>query len=951
MPAGGRFRHARIQPGRNRRTWLGLCLLALCLGARAATPAGERPYHIAAGSLDEALRAFARQSGVQLLYAPALTAARRTAGLDGRFDAPHALARLLRDSGLRAEAVDGGTFVLEHAPAPAPAGATPLPAIPAPTAPTELGPVEVTGTHLRRTRLEAAGQLSVIDRGQIERSGYQTLYDLLRTQPGIRVSNAPVAISDGPLYLRNGLSGATGAAAVDLRGLGSSATLFLVDGQRLVSYGMAQGEFGVVPDLNSIPLALIERIEILRDGASAVYGSDAMAGVVNIILRKRFDGVEVSGNSGISERGDAAQRRASATFGGALGRGHALLSVDYFQRDPLLGRQRGWATSGYDQGNGIYYLNEGQIKYASGVGCRHFRQDDACDTNPYTWSSLQTGLLSRSLLGHLDQPLGNTVQFDLDLRWTGLRQRQQAAPPAEQLLVTTPGGVRPLLYSFDDIGPVQDRIASRTGQLTLGLRNTAGDWHWQVRLDGQRNRSDEYLRGPLRNDVMNAALRSGAYQLGVDDNPPALLAALAPPLRRHGDAGQTGFNAHLDGPLATWPAGDVLLAAGVESYREWISDHPDPLLVGNQVFQFQPPYTRRGSRRISAAYGELELPLANRLSANLAARVDHSSGYGSAVSPRLGLKWDLADSFSLRGTWTRGYRAPTLPELSRPLAPSANNFLLVTPTALLPCHVGIPNGYGSVLCLLRLDSSGNPSLRPETSHSFTVGAVWAPLPSLGITLDLYQVRRSNEITQLPLSYALTHPQAFPQLFVRDANGVLVALRQQPVNLGHTVLRTIDFDLRYRLGTARYGSYTFNLGFDWLAALRQRIVPGEPESSYAGYADQPRLTALAGAVWNYRRWSVAANLRYTGGYTYAAYADSILTCPTVQKQHGHCSTPGFVLLDLDLGYAANAHWSFGFNVHNALDHRPVYYANSTVPYSPAFDDIAGRYFLLSFRYRH
>jgi iron complex outermembrane receptor protein len=293
---------------------------------------GRLSYRIPTGSLNDALREFVQQSGTQLLYSPELTAHRRSKGIEGHFSPARALALLLRDSGLQAEAVAPGTYVLQRVRQAAPHMAR-VRQIPAEYHPTELGSIEVTGTHIRRTVLETAAPLTVIDRAQIEHSGYQTLFELLRSQPGIRVNSTPVAMTDGTAFQNNGLSGAIGAAAVDLHGLGPTATLFLIDGQRMAGYGLAQGEFGLVNDLDSIPLALIERIEVLRDGASAVYGSDAMAGVINIILRKQFNGAALDGNTGISAHGDARQHRTTATFGTTtVGGGHLLLSLDDLQR-------------------------------------------------------------------------------------------------------------------------------------------------------------------------------------------------------------------------------------------------------------------------------------------------------------------------------------------------------------------------------------------------------------------------------------------------------------------------------------------------------------------------------------------------------------------------------------------------------------------------------------------
>ncbi len=940
--------------GRAIATALAVMLGLACTAARGEVP--TRHYRLPAGTLDQSLHALARDGNIQLLYAPELTAHRHATALEGDFTPAGALAALLRGSGLEVQQVTADTFVLRRSRA-APALAHPaertLPAVPLQSVPVPLLAVEVTGTHLRRTEVETASPLTVITRRQIERSGYQTLFELLRAQPGVRVNNAPVAMTDNALYQTNGLSGATGAAAVDLHGLGATATLFLVDGQRMAGYGLAQGEFALVNDLESIPLSLVERIEVLRDGASAIYGSDAMAGVVNIILRKHFEGVAVDGNSGISSRGDAAQHRGTISAGTAFGQGgHAILSADYLDRSPLLGADRSWARHSGEDSNGYYYFDGGQIGYDSkGGGCTQTSLDGPCVNTSGPVTSLQTRLDSRSLLVHVDHPLGPLRAY-ADLRWNMVRQHQQTGPATEQLEIydpATPQDTRVINYAFADVGPIRDFTQSRNTQLSFGLHGTPGDWEWDLRLDSQHNTGTDRVHGLLRSSVLDQALANGSYLPG-GHNDPALLAALAPPLMRTGHTSQSGFSLRTDGPLVEWRQGSVGLAAGVEGYREKMQDQPDPLLISNDIFQFQPPYQRRGDRWISAAYVELESPLAHGLTASLAGRADHSGGFGWAFSPKLGLKWDVTESVSLRGTVANGYRAPTLPELDRPQALLPTGVRVEVPDSLLPCANPTPTQPGYALCTLRLDSVSNPNLKPERSRSLTFGVVWAPSPVLGIALDVYQVNRRNEIRALPVSYALDHPDAYPELFRRNDQGVLYAFDQQLVNLGKTMVRSFDLDARYRLDTARYGSVSLSLGVDWLSRLRRQIEPGAPAQSYAGYADQPRATALAGIEWTLSDWVATANLRYTGHYAFQSSAGSLPACPDTLRQAGHCRTPAFTLLDLNLEYGGIAHWRFGLDVHNALDHRPVYYGRPSLAYSPSFDDVVGRYFLVSFHYQ-
>ncbi|MFC5741523.1 TonB-dependent receptor [Dyella tabacisoli] len=931
-----------------------------------AAAAETHNYSIPAGSLDDSLHAFASQSGTQILYAPELTAHHRSDGLSGRFDANQALRRLLQGSGLNAIAVNNNTYVLKTAAPAPPLPSTAIPPIERVQTATKLMPVEVTGTHIRRTSLETASPLTIISHEEIEHSGYQTLYDLLRAQPGIRVSNAPVAMTDGAVYQNNGLSGATGAASVDLRGLGSAATLFLIDGQRMAGYGLAQDDSTTVNDLNSIPLALIERVEILRDGASAIYGSDAMAGVINVILRKTATGLSLTGSYGVSGHSDGRQRRFTASFGGQISHdGHALLSVDYLQRQPLLGAARSWNTQGphkQDSTNGSatpggdeFFLDGASVRHTADCSQQDPHANGNCVDDSARLTNLQTGFLSRSVLGHLDQNLGS-VQAYADLRWTQVTQRQQMAPVKEDLWLPANHpdnkrhrGQTVYGYSVNDLGPVRDVTESTSNHLTLGLKGGLGEWDWDTHVNDQRNRSEDRLDGLIRTDLFARALFNGNYRFDGHNNP-QLLAAISPTLIRHAHASQTGASLHLAGPLAQWSQGALSMALGVEAYRDRLSDTPDPLLLSNQVFQFQSPSARREDRWSSAAYMELSAPLTRSLEVDLAWRMDRSQGYGRAISPKFGVKWNLADSFSVRGTWAKGYRAPTLLQLSRPATLAATGFLMQVPNQILPCNVSYPADENTSFCEVRLNSVNNTQLRPETSHSYTFGMVWAPTSDMGIALDFYRIRRNNEITQLPVTYAVQHPGSYPQLFQRDRHGELYALNQQLVNLGHTDARTIDLDLRYGLQTAHYGHYALNLGVNYLARLNREVVANTPLLHYAGYASQPRWSALAGLEWRYRDWTTTANLRYTGHYRYAPYADSYLSCPDYLEQADKCNTPAFVLLDLNTAYSGFRHWTLALNVHNALNHSPVYYGTPGTAYNPLFDDVLGRYYLFSFTYR-
>jgi iron complex outermembrane recepter protein len=198
-----------------------------------------------------------------------------------------------------------------------------------------LDTIEVTGSRIRRADMETSSPVFTIDRQTIENSGAATVGEFLQRSPAISGAATNPQVNNG---------GGAGAATVDLRGLGVNRTLVLVDGRRWI--GTVSNANGAV-DINSIPMGLIERVEILKDGASAIYGSDAIGGVVNFILRKNFDGLEASAFYGVSSRGDANTERYDAIFGMTGERGRLMLGASYDQEDSVSAADRTYSSQPY----------------------------------------------------------------------------------------------------------------------------------------------------------------------------------------------------------------------------------------------------------------------------------------------------------------------------------------------------------------------------------------------------------------------------------------------------------------------------------------------------------------------------------------------------------------------------------------------------------------------------
>lgn len=327
-------------------------LVASTLGVALAAQEGvTREYRIDGQPLDRALRAFAMSSGMDLLFSPDLVAGRASSRLDGTYSVGEALALLLKGTGLR-YAIDGNRVVISSQQKPTAAttageGSTIRLAQTSETGADEqdmprsagtegdgLSEVVVTGSRVARSTFDTPTPVSVLDSAQIEQSGFNNIGDVLGQLPSIGLG---LSSSTGQF------SSDAGAAFVNLRGLGTGRTLVLIDGRRRVS---GSSDSSAV-DLSTIPASMIERVEIITGGASAVYGADAVSGVINVILKQDFRGFELSAQGGISQHGGADSLSASA-FGGvpfADERGSVSFAISHNRESPMFSTQRSFADS------------------------------------------------------------------------------------------------------------------------------------------------------------------------------------------------------------------------------------------------------------------------------------------------------------------------------------------------------------------------------------------------------------------------------------------------------------------------------------------------------------------------------------------------------------------------------------------------------------------------------
>lgn len=658
-----------------------------------------------------------------------------------------------------------------------------------------LDTVQVTGSHIKRAQLSGVGPVSVVDAEAIERSGATSVETLLQRLP----ASAGFAGSQSNAYwAENGY----GTTQVNLRGLGINRTLVLLNGRRIVNGGTGANSS---VDLNVIPVSLIERVEVLKDGASAIYGADAVAGVVNIITKQGFEGAEAVVRYGQTSQGDGEETSVDVSWGVSSERGSLMAAVSYFDSGAVNMASR--APCGLIESDGRLVCSGssstigGRALLADGRrvnfnqvpgGDGDFYESYSAAKHNYNGNPTLNAVnpierLSLSVFG--DSQLNDSTRAFIEAMYTNRQSRQLATSGGLGVYrpiniaadhPTNPTGQDLLLQRrrLEEAGPRHFFQETDTYRVVAGLKGQFGtSWDWSVAFNWGRNtgvdgsdnvanldRVDQTLDRSLCSTAPGAAIPCGDY-LGYGDLSRDVLDYILYTSRDTGGNEQKSFTANLSGQIFELPAGWVGFAAGVEVRRERGWRDPDPLTVlGIGNTNQQDPIAGRYTAK--EAYMELAVPLlqdaviADSLYLNLAGRVSDYDLFGRDFNYKAGLDWQVSPSLKLRSTYATAFRIPNIPELFGGV--SEGNLTTTDPCSGwsgLPassivranCQAdGVPAGYVQPGNTILTTSGGNADLEPEDATSFTAGVVWTPTfaPGLTLTLDYYRIRIENAIQRI-----------------------------------------------------------------------------------------------------------------------------------------------------------------------------------------------------------
>jgi iron complex outermembrane receptor protein len=754
--------------------------------------------------------------------------------------------------------------------------------------------VYVVGSRIGRSAdFEGPSPVLTVDRAAIENSGYDNLQQLLEKLP---------VNGNGAFSTRgnNQDSSANGGASISLRGLGADATLVLVNGRRVAISSFAESITTNFVDINTIPVAAIERVEVLKDGASAVYGSDAVAGVINIVLRKNFDGFEISAGYGDVTKGSSAEYTASAVWGTSGEDSNFTMIADYYKNDTLGNAERGRIGSANNSASGgeDYRSSRGypgRFFVPNGVPPDpDITRDPACpadriagqtclfDYGPFNLlipESERTGLL---LMGH--KGLGGGVEVFTEVAIQHNRSIAQGAPtPLDETAGLTlnnhpndpfPGfnAVGISRYRTVDAGPRQWSIDTDNLRGVLGLRGSLNnEWDWEIAAQRARSESTQTgnrNQGWVRTDFLQTQLNSGAYNpFGATQNPQAVIDQITTSLVRQGKSNLTMYDAQITGPLFDMASGPVMMAAGLEYRDESVSDVPDDQFVRGLIFGTE-AVSAAADRDNWSAFLEFSIPLAESLELQVAGRYDDYSDFGNSTNPKVALRWAPTDQIALRASWGQGFRAPSLAQVG--LGPSQESeFFQDT----FGCADNIAYCANTDFTII---FAGNPNLRPEESETFNIGAVFQPMDALNLSIDYWDIKQDKKIDEVPRIFIYTaecNNQA-STICVRgaplpgDTLGPLNFIRSGFVNIGEQTAKGIDLAAQYSMDV---GSGALALGLDYTHLLEfdKVLLDGTGLSfetqEFAGEYEYPEDRVALTGEYRIGDWGVHSRVNYISSF--------------------------------------------------------------------------------------
>lgn len=828
----------------------------------------------------------------------------------------------------------------------------------------------VTGTRIKRIDINSLSPLISISRAEIDKQGYANIKDVISNL----TQNAGGTIDNSFTF------GFTpGASAVNLRGVGFGQTLTLIDGRRLPIYPIGISGTTNFVDLSSIPMAFVERIDVLTDGASAIYGSDAVAGVINIITRKDIEGISTSYRTSITSDGGYDTQRFNLLTGAKNGDTQLDIIIDYWKQQPLWASDRNYAKSDVSNSRGNYSF--GGASFIS-------LQSDLIVQDPNCGSD--SGALNGEGIANVNLPV-----YTLNDTWCGFdrsKYRQLIAPQERfSVMARVSYEVNEDISFFSRVGMTNSNTKSQTepnfygGGLLTGFGSLVPNNGGLVLAGADNNPTNGtgqeeagvFIRrltefGPRKSEIknnsinflagLNGELYDGQFdwelgvaynntQLDIESNN-ILLSGLNSAVENGLDlfqpipqsvVEQLGFMANkkaestnklidfsISGDLDfSLDGGPVKFAFALEHVKEDYFDRPDTFVNNGDAFDGST--SGEGSRKHMGVGGELSFPFTSNLEMDIALRWDDyqdKSAVGSAFSPRVAIAYKITDKVLTRFSWGKSFRAPDMQKLFGGFTSAFSD--IIDPDS--------PSNPGEVVQSVQVFSGSNIDLSEEKGVNFNLGVAWEITDQLNLNIDIYDISLSEIVAEPSAQFIVNACSEFDLLcdFIqRDSTGSLngadAFIVTFPINFAKQQTRGVDFSADYKWFNS-FGDWQAKLATTWIQSFYFQVVQGIDKVDNIGLGLYPEYRTNLMLDWQGENKGATVKLNYidkVGG-------QFCIDCQSNEY------IDAWTTIDANFRYHYSEFTQLSIGINNLLNKRPPedptqnnwpWYANAGSYYNP------------------
>ncbi|RLV58495.1 TonB-dependent receptor [Parashewanella curva] len=825
--------------------------------------------------------------------------------------------------------------------------------------------IEVTGSRIKRTDLEGSSPVTTIDAAAIEKTGALSASDLLR---GSNLN------SFGSFSERSG-SSAQSQAAINLRGAGSDRTLVLLNGKRMPGSPTLGG---TSVNLNLIPTAAIERIEVLSDGASAVYGSDAIAGVVNIILRKDFEGLELSvtGTNPVKEGGD--EWKAHIVGGASGDRGNVSFSFEHlnrdiiFQRDRYYSRATGHKAEKFSQTTGIsaYARNfrdkdgvyrpleacnnpkmvDGGRTFDYGGGdfiCGYDYTAEAADhaARSYTAGYVSgeyeitdelrfegQGLFARNeTFGRYAPAAGwfnvkansvNIRNYDKDGKFTGIGKNK------------TDGRV---YYRFTDVGTRDTETVDYSTDIQLALIGEHDEFGWDINYHYTLQENNAYGKGYVHRPTVEKLVESGEFNFGPEGNSDSVIAKIRHNTLKRDTMKFHSINAGINFEAIDLNGGMIGWYFGAEALKyDYVADVDAQTAAGDVIGSSG--NGSGGEREVIAAFMETVAPITDDLEFNMALRYDDYNDFGSAATPKVGLRYQALEDVVIRASWGKGFRAPSLTDLY-----AADSFSSDTATDYHYCEVSKTPANECAATQYDVTRKANDKLEAEKSDFVNLGVIWSITDQLSTKVEYYNLDIENAIQFISLDALLEQERKVGYGNLKqgklkrsgdNANGKIESAETPLVNGKGLKTSGLDLNIAYTDLETSFGEFGFIYDQSFVLNYEEEEFFSGPVVDKIGRNGLPKLRAAFTIDWNMDNHSASLITKYI----HSQYERTVQGVSS-----GHLSSQ--TTMDFNYNYSTDWDGKFSFGIRNLTDRDPVLNRNND--FDTSLYNIYGRTFVATY----